>query len=203
MVLVLAGFMAGGVGCRKDGPQARFRWPFWARKGPVVQAEPSPATQPVTEQIVTVDVPEGEIVTIVTPATQPVATTVPAGPEPLVVEPVIDPPFEPDPAMRLRDWEPVRVAAVPSGAVVAGPVPVTFGEYVEDTPAWAHPVVDPAMFVANTVLIPVFYIFQPPWQKRVYRGVEFDPSYTGLPAHYRLYEEDLNIYESDPYKPAR
>lgn len=85
-----------------------------------------------------------------------------------------------DEAMALRQWEPVR-SYYANGSSVAGPVYYVYAPRT-DVPAFEGVITDPAIFVGQTVFLPVAMVITPPWQEVTYRGVYTPPTYTAAPA---------------------
>jgi hypothetical protein len=84
-----------------------------------------------------------------------------------------------DDAMVLRDWKRSTVRfqngetpAVPTGFIL---------RHNPNAPKWVPAITDGPMFVANIFLMPVGYIFTPPWTRVIYPAGVVEPSYTAVP----------------------
>lgn len=85
-----------------------------------------------------------------------------------------------DGAMALRNWEPVS-SYYGNGTSIAQPVYYSYAPRPEASLPEAA-VSGPALFVAQTVTLPVEMVITPPWKEIVYRGVYVPPTYTAVPA---------------------
>jgi hypothetical protein len=84
-----------------------------------------------------------------------------------------------DDAMKNRPW-PTSVAQYANGQTVAWPT-ATLIVHRYDEPVWQAAVTDTPMFVANSVMAPVVYLFTPPWQRVIYPMGEIEPSFHAMP----------------------
>lgn len=102
---------------------------------------------------------------------QPVRNSPPAtlNPAPLVV----------DQAMQLRDWDRVT-AHYSNGDTVAGPTGFPY-EARWGQPEWAYSVIEPPLFVGQTVALPVSLVITPPWTPIRYTGETVETTYTAMP----------------------
>ena len=88
-------------------------------------------------------------------------------------------PIVEDEAMELRDWQ--RSSAVyANGVSVSYP---TLYPYVarKNVPAIEPVIMEPVLFVGQTLALPITAIDTPPWQDTSYRGVDTPPTYTAVP----------------------
>ncbi len=88
-----------------------------------------------------------------------------------------DTPLIVDEAMQIRDWD-RSTAFYPSGAVVAGSPRRTF-EPRDDTRL--NYAADPAIGLANFVILPFTYFSTPPFTKVPSRGAVVPPTHTAVP----------------------
>ena len=84
-----------------------------------------------------------------------------------------------DPAMEVRDWQPV-MAYYANGDTVAGPTGFSY-RTDPNLPRWAGPLVDAPIFAAQAVALPVNLAVQDPCSRRVYTGATLEPTYTAMP----------------------
>jgi hypothetical protein len=84
-----------------------------------------------------------------------------------------------DEAMQNRHW-PVSVARYANGETYAWPTGFLLVPSPKD-PIWVPAVADTPMFVANTLAMPVVYLFLPPFQTVMYPRGEIEPSYNAMP----------------------
>lgn len=97
-----------------------------------------------------------------------------------VPDPVNQAPIVGDPALALRsDW-PESHSYYQNGAVAAWSTRYPYDLTAQHS-TYASIVLDPAMFLAQTILLPVEVVANPPFQSQVYYGVELPPSYTAQP----------------------
>ncbi len=103
-------------------------------------------------------------------------------------------PLVEDEAIARRDWEPIA-ANYPMGATVAFPVRYPLKPEL-DIPEWQHFFVDPAMFLANTAILPGMLIIEPPGSEAVYHGEIVPVTYTAVPPL------PAPLADSEPLEPA-
>ncbi|HEX2973274.1 MAG TPA: hypothetical protein VHP11_13145 [Tepidisphaeraceae bacterium] len=154
---VLSVALLGALGCQGKSKAAKTAMGLPAQTQPLT-AEQTPPVSP--EQV---PARTGEVVLAPAPALGP--TEIPSS----------IPPWQPTQiTMRVtptgglrREWNPAA-AYRPSGDVLAWPL------YYEDVgnrakwPDWQAPFIEPALFLANTGLLPVNMVLTPPWRKVVY-----------------------------------
>lgn len=103
-------------------------------------------------------------------------------------EPVDTTPMPVDEAMQARDW-PRSTVEFKSGGTVAGATrwpyaPATTGEGASKAiygPEFSNAFLDTGLFVVQTAMLPFTYLFDPPFVKKEYYGVFYEPSYTLMP----------------------
>ncbi len=94
-------------------------------------------------------------------------------------EAVNESPLLVDGAMEQRSWKP-STAYYASGAVPAGGTGFLF-EPSEKMPQTAQALIDPPLFAAQTVALPVTIFISQPWSLRAYHGAMVEPTYTAMP----------------------
>lgn len=85
-----------------------------------------------------------------------------------------------DEAMDLRVWD--RTAVIyPDGDVVAGPTGFLF-RISDQTPDWGHLLLEPVLFVGQTIALPVVYPAQLMTANPTrYRGADVEPTHDAVP----------------------
>lgn len=99
--------------------------------------------------------------------------------EKVVYEPVENTPIVGDDAIAMRQWPPAR--SYYPNADTAGwstRFPVTTQS---NRPESQNLVLEPILFVGQTIMLPVELIANPPFQPQVYYGVKYRPTYTFQP----------------------
>ena len=99
--------------------------------------------------------------------------------QPPAPDPVSHAPLVLDEAMQHRNWS-VSVAHYTNGATVAGPT-ASLLTYSENTPVWAPLVLDPVIFMGNSLSAPVVYMITPPWERVVYNRGFIEASNNAMP----------------------
>ena len=100
--------------------------------------------------------------------------------EKVTYDPVNRKPIVGDDAMALRaDW-PKEVAHYQNGSVVAWSTRYPY-QTTPTRPERENLVLEPTMFIAQTLLLPVELIANPPGEHQIWHGVEYPPSYTAQP----------------------
>lgn len=94
-------------------------------------------------------------------------------------EAVNESPLLVDGAMEQRNWAP-STASYASGAVPAGGTGFLF-EPSEKPCNVVQALVDPPLFTAQVVALPVTIFISRPWTLRAYHGAIVDPTYTAMP----------------------
>jgi hypothetical protein len=84
-----------------------------------------------------------------------------------------------DEAMQARDW-PRTTVRFQNGETPAAPTGFIL-QHSPDAPKWTPILTDGPMFLANTLLMPVGYLFTPPWTRVIYPAGVAEPSYTAIP----------------------
>jgi hypothetical protein len=103
-------------------------------------------------------------------------------------EPVDTTPLPVDEAMQARDW-PRSSVEFKSGGSVSG---ATRWPYQPETAGpdsykavggaeWTNALLDTGLFVGQTAMLPFTYLFDPPFVKKDYYGVVYEPSHTLMP----------------------
>src|SRR5690349_13898887 len=98
------------------------------------------------------------------------------------VEPVDTTPMPVDEAMQARDW-PRQTAEFKNGGTSAG---ATRWPYIPERSGpdsykavggaeWPNALLDTGLFVGQTAMLPFTYLFDPPFAKKEYRGVVYEP----------------------------
>jgi hypothetical protein len=94
-------------------------------------------------------------------------------------EPVNESPLLVDGAMEQRNWSP-STSYYASGAVPAGGTGFIY-EPSSKLPEFGQALVDPPLFMAQAVALPVTIFINQPWTLRAYHGVIIEPTYTAQP----------------------
>ncbi|MCC6422425.1 MAG: hypothetical protein IT447_03030 [Phycisphaerales bacterium] len=94
-------------------------------------------------------------------------------------EAVNESPLLVDGAMEQRNWTPV-MAYYASGAVPAGGTGFLF-EPSDKMPQVAQALVDPPLFAAQVVALPLTIFISQPWTLQGYHGAVVEPTYTAMP----------------------
>ena len=94
-------------------------------------------------------------------------------------DPVEKAPIVGDDAMTMRQW-PAAKSYYPNGDTAAWSTrfPITTNP---NRPEAQNLVLEPVLFIGQTVLLPIEFIANPPFQPQVYYGVEYRPTYTFQP----------------------
>jgi hypothetical protein len=103
-------------------------------------------------------------------------------------EPVDTTPLPIDEAMQARDW-PRSTVEFRTGGTTAGATrwpysPSTTGQGASKAiygPEFSNALMDTGLFVGQTAMLPFTYLFDPPFVKKDYYGVFYEPSYTLMP----------------------
>jgi len=90
-----------------------------------------------------------------------------------------DTPMLVDQAMQIRDWD--RSSAIYTNTTfVAGSTGFLF-EPRYDNPGWSYALIEPPLFAAQVVALPVTIWFPPPWVPVNYASERLEPTYHGMP----------------------
>ena len=84
-----------------------------------------------------------------------------------------------DDAMVQRPWS-RSTARFQNGETPAGPTGSVL-THAPDAPAWTPVLTDTPLFMANILVMPVGYLFTPPWTRVIYPTDVAEPSYTAIP----------------------
>lgn len=88
-------------------------------------------------------------------------------------------PIEPDEAMQIRDWS-ASAAYYQNPRFIAGPTGHLFETPYEPT-QWYYAASDTALFLGQTLGIPIVLIMNPPWTPVEYAGETLPPTYHAMP----------------------
>lgn len=94
-------------------------------------------------------------------------------------DPVQNTPIVGDDAMAMRQWPPAR-SYYPNGDVAAWSTRFPLSTN-PNRPEVQNLVLEPVLFIGQTILLPVEFIANPPFQPQVYYGVKYRPTYTFQP----------------------
>jgi hypothetical protein len=84
-----------------------------------------------------------------------------------------------DEAMQQRNW-PRSVVRFQNGETPAVATGFVL-QHPKDAPKWAPVLTDGPLFLANVFVMPIGYVFTPPWTRVIYPAGVAEPSFTGVP----------------------
>ena len=94
-------------------------------------------------------------------------------------EPVNNTPVIGDEAMAMRNWPP-SISHYQNGEVAAWSTRFTY-QPNPNRPEAQNILLDPVMFLGQVAVLPLEFVANPPFDPRVYHGIEYRPTYTAQP----------------------
>jgi hypothetical protein len=84
-----------------------------------------------------------------------------------------------DDAMQQRKWS-RSVVRFQNGETPSAPTGFVLA-HAGNAPKWTPVITDGPLFLANVMVMPVGYVFTPPWERVIYPAGVVEPSYTAVP----------------------